>query len=168
MLLLIAILLFCILLAVLPKSAAAGIIKTTFFWVALFVLGTVLFFAWGFYLRESDKSQAVEAYKACIQRGGVLDTNTADLCSVPSAALLQSLPDCVSSDLYKNFNDETEHKCKAVTPKVTPAASKSHAHGCADVAIAKWCKEKGCTEGKDWHNLPQWRTFYEQCSNSRW
>jgi hypothetical protein len=164
MLVLIVILLFCILFAVLPKSAAAGIVKTTFFWVALFALGTVLFFAWGFYLRESDKSQAVQAYKECLQRGGVLDTNTADNCSIPSAALLQSLPDCASSDPYQNFNDETQHRCKDVPPKVTPARRKSHAHDCADAATAKWCKANGCAEGKDWHDLPQWQEFYEQCS----
>jgi hypothetical protein len=43
----------------LPKDQASGIVKGVAVCFAVLALGTVLFYAWGFYLYESDKAQAV-------------------------------------------------------------------------------------------------------------
>ena len=44
------ILLFCFLLAAISEDAIVGFIRTVFFGFALYILGTMLFYAWGFYL----------------------------------------------------------------------------------------------------------------------
>jgi hypothetical protein len=106
MLVLIAVLLFCVLLAMLPKDQASGIVKGVAVCFAVLAIGTVLFYAWGFYLYESDKAQAVaQAHTVPIEQTTTNEVPVpAGSCTVGNPqgdACTPALPEC--SDPYEPY-----------------------------------------------------------------